>query len=247
VNDIIKLNKDLVCYSSVSFDKEILYIVMLTFFENSGRKIKIRYYVVKMFDLYHYKFYSGFRLDYYANSFITLTSSVCREKNCGNTYSSLIIFGYPNSHDYYHNIVSELFDKNEINLNNLTIKIDLFKHVNIENNIFGYVSWGIIIKSFQNCDKIELIRPTNFIRENQFITAKFKNMNYELINCTFEYIYYLKESEYSEFDNFADNIITIYGDDNEDIFNEKARTYAGRLSYYYLYLQDELIYLKLNF
>ena len=240
VNDIIKLNKDLVCYSSVSTEKDILYIVMLSFFEKFGRKVKIRYYAIKIFDLYKYKIYSGLRLNFYVNSFITLTSSFCREQNCPNTYSSLIIFNYPNSHDYYHNIVSELFDKNEINLNNLTLTIDLYKHVVIENNIFGYVSWGINILSFDNCDKIKFSGTSDLILENQFIIAKFNHKNYELINCTFQFNYLVTEPDYTTFENLADNIITIYGDDNENIFNDKQLIYTGRLSYYNLYLQDAL-------
>ena len=240
VNDIIKLNKDLVCYSSVSTEKEILYIVTLNFFEDRGRKIKIRYYAIKIFDLYKYKVYSGLRLDFYLDSFITLTSSFCRDKNCEKTYSSLIIFNYPNSTDYNHNIVSDLFEKNEINLNNLTLNIDLYKHVIIENNIFGYVSWGIKIKSFKNCDKIQFIRSSDLLFENQFLTTKFNNNNYELFNCTIEFTYINTEPDYTTFENLADDIITNYGNDNENIFSDKSKRYTGRISYYNLYLKDAL-------
>ena len=242
VNDIIKLNKDLVCYSSVSTDKEILYIVMLNFFENKGRKVKIRYFIINIFSLYHYKFYSGLRLDFYNNLFITLTSSFCREKNCGNTYSSLIIFNYPNSTDYSYNIVSELFEKNEINLKNLEINIDLSKHVLIENNIFGYASSGIKI-SFKNCDEIEFNRESDLLlQENEIITAKFNKIkNYDLINCTIEFAYQIKEPNYETFENLADKIITAYGNDNKQIFEDKKNNlYTGRLSYYNIYLKDSL-------
>ncbi len=242
VNDIIKLNKDLVCYSSVSTDKEILYIVMLNFFENKGRKVKIRYFIINIFSLYHYKFYSGLRLDFYNNLFITLTSSFCREKNCGNTYSSLIIFNYPNSTDYSHNIVSELFEKNEINLKNLEINIDLSRHVLIENNIFGYASSGIKI-SFKKCDEIEFNRESDLLlQDNEIITAKFNKIkNYDLINCTIEFAYQIKEPNYETFENLADKIITAYGNDNKQIFEDKKNNlYTGRLSYYNIYLKDSL-------
>ena len=43
---------------------------MLNLFENKGRKVKIRYYAIKIFDLYHYKIYSGLRLDYYSDRFM---------------------------------------------------------------------------------------------------------------------------------------------------------------------------------
>ena len=240
VNDIIRLNKDLVCYSSVSTNNEILYIVMLNFFDNDGRKVKIRYYVINIFALYQYKFYRGLRLDFYINSFLTLTSSFCRDENCENICSSLIIFNYPNSTDYNHNIVSELFEKNEINLKNLEIKIDLNKLIILENNIFGYVFWAIKIFSFENCDEIEFIKDSNLIMENKYIIAKFNNENYDLINCTIKFAYQNKEPDYTIFENLADNIDTTYGDDNREIFENKNMIYTGRLSYYNLFLRDEL-------
>ena len=250
VNDIIQLNKDndqdkpkdniLVCYSSVSTEKNILYIVMLNIFENKGRKVKIRYYAINIFDLYHYKIYSGLRLDFYISSYITLTSVFCREINCENTYSSLIIFNYPNSADYYHNIVSELFEKNEINLKSLSLRIDLNKLIILENNIFGFVFWGIKIISFKNCDDIEFTRSSNLLKENEIIITKINKNNYELINCTIEFAYQITEPDYIIFENLADKINTTYGDDSRDIFEKTNMIYTGRISYYNLYLNDAL-------
>ena len=250
VNDIIQLNKDngqdkpndniLVCYSSVSTENQILYIVMLNIFENRGRKVKIRYYAIKIFDLYHYKINSGLRLDFYVNSFITLTSVFCREINCRNTYSSLIIFNYPNSTDYYHNIVSELFEKNEINLKSLSLKIDLNKLIILENNIFGFVFYGIKIISFKNCDDINFSRSSYLLKENEIIIPQINKKNYELINCTIEFAYQVTEPDYTIFENLADKIITTYGDDSRNIFENTNMIYTGRTSYYNLYLNDSL-------
>ena len=130
---------------------------MLNIFEHHS-KVKIRYYILRTFELYHYKFYLDLRLNTYKN-FIAFTSSYCNQTECeeDNThYSSLIIFNYPNSIDYSKNLVDELFEKNEI-IENLVFNLSLQDYVFIDNNIFGYIYSKIIIKTIENCDKIHLI------------------------------------------------------------------------------------------
>ena len=65
------------CYSSVSSNKEILYIVKLDIFtEENNLKFKIRYYVIRTFGLYNYKFYMDMRLNTFKES-IALAYSYC--------------------------------------------------------------------------------------------------------------------------------------------------------------------------
>ena len=246
LNDIIKLSNNYIYFASVSTDKEILYIVMLNIFDNQS-KIKIRYYIIRIFGIYQYKFYSEFRLNNY-KQFITLTSSYCNQSICEDDnvyYSSLIIFSYPNSTDYSKNIIDELFEKNEI-LDNLIFNLSLRNNVIIENNIFGYIYSTIKIKSIENCDTINLISSSkkseitiNYTLENdEDINVTFNNNDF--FNCTVKYIYEVTEADYRIFEEYAENKDTENGDDNEQIFNEQKAIYSGRLSYYNLYLKDIL-------
>ena len=213
LNDIIKLENDVICFSSISTDKEILYIIMLTIFDNKS-KVKIRYYILRTFGLYQYKFYLDLRL-YIYNQFIALTSSYCNQKECenGNTHnSSLIIFSYPNSTDFSKDIVDVLIEKN-IFLENLIFNLSLRNIVSIENNIFGLIYNKIIIKTIENCDKINL----NSSKNNSEITndyqlendedIKVTFNNYNLFNCIIGYIYEATEPEYITFEKYAEKKI----------------------------------------
>ena len=245
LNDIIKLNNEAVCFSSVSNIREILYIVMLNFFGKS--KLIIRYYTIKIFGLYHYKFYQELRLNTY-KQFIALTSSYCNQTDCLSNdihYSSLIIFSYPNSTDYSKNIIDELFEKNEI-LENLIFNLSLRDNVRIENNIFGFIYSKIIIKSIESCDTINLNSTTketgiiveHILDNNEDIKVTFNNN--DLFNCTIGYNYEVTEPDYETFEKYAVIKDTENGEDDEKIFNEQKRPYLGRLSYYSLYLNDKL-------
>ena len=244
-NDIIKLSKKYICFSSISTDKEILYIVLLNIFERS--KVKIRYYILRTFELYHYKFYLDLRLNTY-NNFLALASSYCDQKECeeDNThYSSLIVFNYPNSIDYSKNLVDELFEKNEI-IENLVFNLSLNDYVSIDNNIFGFIYSKIIIKTIENCDKINLIsskKNTEIIidyelEKNEDIIITFND--YNLFNCTIGYIYEVTEPDYETFEEYPENKDITNGDDKAELFNREKSLYSGRLSYYNLYLNDEL-------
>ena len=244
-NDIIKLSKKYICFSSISTDKEILYIVLLNIFERF--KVKIRYYILRTFELYHYKFYLDLRLNTYKN-FLALSSSYCHHEECeeGNIhYSSLIIFNYPNSIDYSKNLVDELFEKNEI-IENLVFNLSLKHYVSIDNNIFGFIYSKIIIKTIENCDNINLISSkknskiiTDYkLEKNEDIIITFNN--YNLFNCTIGYIYEVTEPDYEIFEEYAEKKDIINGEDKVELFNREKSFYSGRLSYYNLYLNDEL-------
>ena len=101
LNDIIKINENKIVFSATLQDRETLYIIVLNIFGDIN--IKIRYYSIKLFSLYHYKIYKELRIHNY-NNFIAFSSSYCPNEQCNNheddNYSGLIIFSYPNSKDY---------------------------------------------------------------------------------------------------------------------------------------------------
>ena len=194
-------------------------------FENKS-KVKIRYYILRTFELYHYKFYLDLRLNTYKN-FLALTSSYCNQEECEEDnahYSSLIIFNYPNSIDYSKNLVDELFENNEI-IENLVFNLSLKDYVIIDNNIFGFIYSKIKIKTIENCNIIKLI-STKYdseinidyeLENNEDIKITFNN--YDLFNCTIGYIYEVTEPDYETFEEYAEKTNITYGNDNEEIFN----------------------------
>jgi hypothetical protein len=242
-NDFIVLSKNYIIFSTVSTDKKILYIVLLNILEPKS-KVKIRYYVLRTFGLYHYIFYLDLRLNTYKN-FIALTSSYCNKEECeeGSVHNnSLIIFNYPNSTDYEKNIIDELFENNEIIFN-----LSLRNKVTIENNIFGFIYSKIIIKSIEDCDTLNLISSTNDsaiididyeLKFDEDINITFNN--YNLFNCKIGYIYEATEPDYETFEKYPEKIDISNGDDTKEKFNRKKSEYRGRLSYYNLYLNDEI-------
>ena len=142
LNDIVKLTAKKIAFSTVSTNKEKMYIIIINILEN--KNIKVRYYSIDSFALYRYKIYLDIRIHKYKN-FLAFASSFCLnqecEQNADEHYSALMIFSYPNSTDAEFYLDKYLFD------NNITprdVEIDLKKLLNIEN------IW-IYFKKYFNC------------------------------------------------------------------------------------------------
>ena len=101
LNDIIRINENKICFSSVLSEKETIYIIILKIF--GDRKIRIRYYSIFSYILYNFKLLFELRIHTYKN-FISFSSSFCQNKKCDSDYdehySSLMIFSYPNATDF---------------------------------------------------------------------------------------------------------------------------------------------------
>jgi hypothetical protein len=162
LNDFIKLSQELLCFASVSTEKDILYLITISIFEDRT-KVTIRYYVIRTYKLYNYKFYFDLRLDKF-KEYIALGSSYCEQSSCEDSdihYSSLIIFSFPTSKDISKDIIDELLEKNQM-LEDINFNLNLNNHILIENNIFGLIYSQIEIKSVQNCDNnIKLVSSKN--------------------------------------------------------------------------------------
>ena len=244
LNDFIKISKNVFCLASLSNQKDILYISRLNIFNQN--KITIRYYLIKIFQLYNYKFNLDLRLEIFQNSLV-LASSYCKQVECETSdthYSSLILFSYPNSRDVSKDIIDEIFERNE-NIDDIVFSFNLSNYISIDNNIFGLVYSKIVIKSILNCEKIRLFFSHNKEEINigsellneEDINASF--INYDLFNCTIGFAYEVTEPDFDEFEKFPAKTVINYGNDNE-IFNNNKNIYLGRLSYYSLYLKDKL-------
>ena len=112
VNDIVKINSNQIYYSSTSQDKRILYIIKLNFY-NEFSKFVIRYYTIRLYELYRKKFLKDFKLIPFGN-YLSLASCLCPSSQCSsnndNHFSYLMIFSYPNSTDINYDLIEHLCD-----------------------------------------------------------------------------------------------------------------------------------------
>ena len=144
LNDLIKLNDSKICFTSINGDKKDLYITIIHEYDKVNKKIKIKYYLIHMFNLYHYKFNKILSTTIY-NDFLVLSLYY-------NPNSMLTFFGYPNGTDIYINEYSSFspFLK-KINPIGHSESDNIYVFLNSEkkivNNIFGY----------KEVDKIKLV------------------------------------------------------------------------------------------
>ena len=244
LNDLIKINSNKICFSSVSNDKETIHIVILNLF--GEKKIKTRYYSIPSFILYRYKIVLDISTQAYKN-FISFSSSFCQGENCegDNSYftTSLMIFSYPNSTDYTLDLEQFLFN-NTFSINDMTI--DLKDYIRIENNIFGYIFDGILIENLNECQNIKFYSSQDSTEE--IIAGKILNKNekikislietesdYGIFNCIIEYIYKATEPDFNIYDNYSNKT---EGDDDSTSFSKNE--YFGRLTYYKIILNKQL-------
>ena len=244
LNDLIKINRNKICFSSISNEKETIHIIILNL--SGEKKIRIRYYSIPSFTLYHYKILLDISTHTYKN-FISFSSSFCKNENCTddeNPHSSaLMIFSYPNSTDYTLDLEQILFNKTS-SINDLAI--DLKDYIRIENNIFGYIFNGILIENLNECQNIIFYSSQNSTEEiiagkilNKNETIKFSLIEGEsgfgIINCIIEYVYKATEPDINIYETYPNRI---EGDDDNTSFSKNE--YFGRLTYYKIILNKQL-------
>ena len=172
LNDIIKINDYKICICSTSSNKELLYLLILSLFDND-KKVMVNYYAIEIYKLYSHKIYD-MRLFLY-NDYITFGFSHCNQDNCESNeiksdlhFSSFIIFNYPNGTDNNLDLLDYLLNA-KIDTNNLAI--NLSNNIIIENNIFGYKIIGIKILDIIGDLDIKYSKNKTIISKN-FIVLK---------------------------------------------------------------------------
>ena len=226
LNDVIKLGTNQICFSSTSPEKEILYIVIFNFYENFS-KFVIRYYTIKLYELYNKKILFDLKLIKY-NDYLSLSTSLCSSSDCSTNddehYSYLIIFSYPNSTDIHFDLINHLLTTNDT-ISNLSI--NFFNSIKIENNIFGYNLNGIKILSIP--EKINIkskldgkeIYQNDTLTDNEDILVSIlledPDISQEYI---IEYALTVSEPDYNNINDYTTDIDNRYGDENErDFYN----------------------------
>ena len=247
MNDLTKLSNSSICFTATDFEHETFFIIVLNIIQL--KEIKIRYYSFQIYNLLYYKFLQDMK-SYLYNQFVVIGSSVCRQKNCTSDhfhphFSSLIFFSYPNSTDEDFDVSDYLFNNNNITIEGL--EIDLKKYIKIENNIFGYIFYGIKIFNISDNNVMKLYSSkydNTVINENYTLkideSIKIKFENYVKVNCSFYYSYIITEPKRDIFDTYPSDIELKYGNDTEEYFNSQKKQYIGRSSYFNIYLKDYL-------
>ena len=245
LNDIISVNENKLAFSTVRKNKEILYIILINFYKEE--KVKIRYYSINLYSLYHYKVFSDLRIHKY-NNFIALASSFCLKDSCqyeeDEYYSILMFFSYPNSTDTTINLEDLLFKDNLQSIDD--VEIDLRNLLIIENNIFGLIFSNVIIDQitingdytlYSSKDKLKEIENNCILEEDENIKIKYNgNENYyPTLNIVIQYYFNITEPELNIYNTYPEDE---QGDNDDDLF--ESDQYAGRLTYYNIQLNNQL-------
>ena len=233
LNDMIKLEDSKFCFISISSKYNYLNIIIVNnYFED---KIKIRYYIYRIKDLYSYSINRQLSISTY-NGFIAMS---CNGEFEGESkYGSVIIFGYPNSTDF-------IIDLND---NFTSYNINFYDKCKIENNILGYIFEGIKIIDFSK--GIKLLNGNNKLEiqkgdiiDNNVELALTKDIINIKGNLRIEYSMVVKEPDYELYNKFPTIIdVDFCGNDYEEekkYFERK--NYIGRISYCDIFINSNNI------
>ena len=244
LNDIVKINEKKLCFISTSENKEEMYIILISIYDNT--KTVIRYYILNIFSLYSFKFYLHMRANAY-NNFIAFAFSFCRSSSCGSSsnthYPGLIFFNYPNGTDFTLNLINNMFSDND-KINNYTI--NLHNQVRIDNNIFGLQYEHINIKKYINCNSIQffssVINHVNIIEnynlgEEENIIAK--EIPLDKTECSIIYTYIITEPNFAQYNSYATEKV-IPDTYTEEKFEEEKDLYESRYLFYNLSINEDL-------
>ena len=246
LNDIAKVNDKKLYYVGTSSNNRILYIISIINY--IGEKFMTRIYSVNMYNFHNnYNFNRKIGIVIYKNMLAMASSFLYGSDQA--SYSSIIIFGYPNTTDVIFEISDYLFKNNDIKINNLLVGIN--GNFIMENNIFGYIYSGIkfIDTNCVDLNDIYLTKENNenitqfyFLEKNKTIKLVIpKRDNYNTFACTFRYACTVSEPEYSEFNKYPEKTNFTGGTNEEEKYFESQKTnYLGKYSYYSLYLDKKL-------
>ena len=121
---------------------------------------------------------------------------------------------------------------------------NLESDIRIENNIFGYIFNGVIIKNLIDCNNTALISSSlnnilninSTMEKNKVIKLKFYGNNYSAFNCNLQYTHIISEPDLIEYDTYPDLIEGI-NESDDDFIKEK---YYGKLTNYYIISSQNL-------
>ena len=241
--DMCKIEDKKFYFISTSLNKDILYIILI--YNYKKEDFVERIYSIKNQNLYNFLFHLSIRITLYKNYLALASNNYYLSDQ--SSYSSLIIFSYPNSTEVNIELSEYLYKNNNIKIYNLTLELN--GEYIIENNIFGYIYSGVQI--IENCDELKDIYLANLDNEhidNYFLPQKEKikliipkQNSYEPFICKIKYACVVTEPEYSEYKNYPQEIIDTGETNKEEQFYEsQKKKYIGKYSFYNLNLKYKL-------
>ena len=246
LNDIIKLNDNMICFVGSSYDMKKINIITFIFY-SSYDYMNARFYIINMYEEKKLKFYANLKLSSF-NNFLLIAFSHYGEKICdksdNNPCSSLIFFSYPNSSDINLDIIEYILPSNK-NIEN-DILINFEESLIIENNIFGLELKGTKILNYS--DDIILIKdenniePGTIIKSGDTIQLKFKaNDFYPKGKYNIKYAFVLTEPDYEKYNKKVESIYQTYGNDkkNEKEYFQKNE-FIGKTSNFIAIISENL-------
>ena len=247
-NAILKLEKNRFGIIQISNNREIIYIIIYKTY-NNDMNIIARYYTINLYQLYFLKIAKDIDTILY-NSFLVTAFSFCNGNeefnNCTNSFSSLILFSYPNSTEYTINLIDHLKEYNHtFPLNEI-----LDNQIKIDNNIFGLIVKGIkilsypknnkeIIISLYSYIKEVIVNENDFINKNEEIQFHFPDPEISGGRYIIEFRPVVTEPSFDKFNSYCE-IDSDYGDLKEEKKEFKKSEYIGKTGYIYIVVQQPL-------
>ena len=239
LNDMIKLSDTKICFISFSNDKKILKIAIINNF--SDNKIIIRYYFSNIYNLYLFKAQVELGISLY-NNFIAMAFSAKNEYDSRKSY--LIIFSYPNSTDF-ETVLSD-------NVKSFTnYVVNLREKCTIENNLFGYIFYGIKIVGFSHGYQLLSKNKRFKIKVGDILIDEDDKVEFVInkkVNLTqrgrIKFSMVLSEPNYNESNQYSTIIDKGYCnscDDEEEIYNNNKNKFIGRVSYHTIIIDPDIL------
>ena len=235
--DMIKVEDKKFFFVGTTGDKTVLVIILLCNYKEEY--FSKRLYSLKIKAFYDFQVGPCLRLTFY-KQFLTMGYSYLNETLNWASFPALVIFGYSKTIDTELDLLTYMYNHNETKIYNLTLELQA-KYI-IENNIFGYIYFGVEI--IENCAEAEediyladlngqKIISDYFVPKNEKIKLKIPKKNsYSPFECNFKYASVVTEPKFSEFNKYAE----VYDGrgDEEEFYENNKKNYIGRYSNYKL-------------
>ena len=242
LNDIIKISNNSFIYASTEKNKERIIISLFTLY-NNDKKFFIKYFIINKQKFYQANsIFSSLKLQFYNDSILTLNSDYLLKdiSQKDKSFSSLILFNYPNYTDIKIDVINYLLEKNEI-------IIDFNEIITIENNIFGHEIKSILFRKM-NCSNFLLIsnKTNDLLKGNELLLNKDEKIKVLLSKnehkksiCTMEFNPKITKCSLEKIKKYSDKINNSYGDNFKDKYFSSLE-YIGRTSYFNFIINKDI-------
>ena len=204
-NDIIKIDENNIFYISTTNDSTEIYLILFKLL-NDDKNILVNYYIVKINEIYNIRIYKDIAT-FTINGLLGIgMTNYDYDNDINKTYSSFFLLG-----NYSYNNYINIPD--DVSIFNIENEIKINEIININNNIFGYLS-GIKIISFidevntgfyiYSKNQNKNININDFIYFDDIINFKMNNITrVKLGKYVIEYLAIIKEEEFEKFISYS--------------------------------------------